>query len=144
MTIPYKIDRIETNQFAIFPDKVVNGAEVSIEVNSGFSAGELLSPIKNVVNVQYVQNGTLILVLEISCFFTIAEEGQESIRKEGKIPVDFLRYMGSFSVGIARGVIHARTEGTVLNPIVLPPINLNEVIDKDIVIKGKKTKAPLA
>ena len=138
MTIPYKIERIETNQFAIFPDKVVNGAEVSIEVNSGFSAGELLSPLKNVVNVQYKQNGNLILVLEISCFFTISEEGQESIRKEGKIPVDFLRYMGSFSVGIARGVIHARTEGTVLNPIVLPPINLNDAIDKDIVIKGKK------
>lgn len=138
MTIPYKIERIETNQFAIFPDKVVNGAEVSIEVNSGFSAGELLSPLKNVVNVQYKQNGNLILVLEISCFFTISEEGQESVRKEGKIPVDFLRYMGSFSVGIARGVIHARTEGTVLNPIVLPPINLNDAIDKDIVIKGKK------
>ena len=138
MTIPYKIEKIETNQFAIFPDKVVNGAEVSIEVNSGFSAGELLSPLKNVVNVQYKQNGNLILVLEISCFFTISEEGQESVRKEGKIPVDFLRYMGSFSVGIARGVIHARTEGTVLNPIVLPPINLNDAIDKDIVIKGKK------
>ena len=138
MTIPYRIERIETNQFAIFPDKVVNREDISVEVNLNFSLGEGLSPLKNVTNIQYTQNGNLVLVLEISCFYSISDEGQQAIRKEGKIPVDFLRYMGSFSVGIARGIIHARTEGTVLSPVVLPPINLNDTIDKDIVVKGER------
>lgn len=138
MTIPYKIEKIETTQFAIFPDKVVNGAEVSIEVNSGFSFGDDLSPLKNVTSVQYKQGDALILVLEIVCYYALSDDGQEALRKVGKIPADFLRYIGSFSIGIARGVIHARTDGTVLSPIILPPVNLNETIDKDLVIKKKK------
>lgn len=141
MTIPYRIERIETSQFAIFPDKVVNGEDVSIEVNMNFSVSNNLTPLKSVTNVRYIQNDNLLMVLEINCFFAISEDGQEAIKKNGKIPVDFLRYMGTFAIGIARGVIHARTEGTVLSPVVLPPINLNDTIDKDIVIKKEKAKA---
>lgn len=140
MKIPYRIERIETNQFAIFPDKVINGDGVSIETDMSFHLGDNLSALKNVTNIRYTQNDCLLMVLEISCYYTISDDGQDTIRKSGRIPVDFLRYMGSFSIGIARGVIHARTEGTVLSPIVLPPINLNDTIDKDIIIKKGKPK----
>ena len=44
--------------------------------------------------------------------------------------------MGSISVGTLRGIIHTKTEGTVLNTIVLPPINLDEIINKDLVLPG--------
>lgn len=135
MTIPYRIDRIETSQFAIFPDKMVNGEKVSVEVNLDFSLGEKFSPLKNTVNVKYIQNDNLLMIIEVICDYAIPDEGIQAIRKEGKIPVDFLRYMGSFSVGIVRGIIHARTEGTILGPVILPPVNLDNAIDKDIVIK---------
>lgn len=135
MTIPYRIDRIETSQFAIFPDKMVNGEKVSVEVNLDFSLGEKFSPLKNTVNVKYIQNDNLLMIIEVICDYAISDEGIQAIRKEGKIPVDFLRYMGSFSVGIVRGIIHARTEGTILGPVILPPVNLDNAIDKDIVIK---------
>lgn len=141
MTIPYKIDRIDTTQFAIFPDKYVNGENVSVEMDMNFSTSETISPIKNVTSIRYKQNDNLLLVLEISCSFTISEEGLENIRKSGKIPVEFLRYMGTFSVGIARGVIHARTEGTVLNPVILPPANVNDSIKEDLPIKKARSKS---
>lgn len=135
MTIPYRIDRIETSQFAIFPDKMVNGEKVSVEVNLDFSLGEKFSPLKNTVNVKYIQNDSLLMIIEVICDYAISDEGIQSIQKEGKIPVDFLRYVGSFSVGIVRGIIHARTEGTILSSVILPPVNLDNAIDKDIVIK---------
>lgn len=140
LAIPYRIERIETNQFAIFPEAYVNGDDVSIDINMSFGINDDLSPLKNVMSVRYLQNDKLLLVLEITCFFSISEDGREAIRKNGKIPVEFLRYMGTFSTGIARGIIHAKTEGTVLNPIILPPVNLNEEIDKGIDLKQKKSK----
>lgn len=141
MTIPYKIDRIDTTQFAIFPDKYINGENVSVEMDMNFSTSETISPIKNVTSIRYKQNDNLLLVLEIACSFTISEEGLENIRKSGKIPVEFLRYMGTFSVGIARGVIHARTEGTVLNPVILPPANVNDSIKEDLPIKKARSRS---
>ncbi|MBQ0093197.1 MAG: hypothetical protein KBS36_00980 [Bacteroidales bacterium] len=72
------------------------------------------------------------MVAELACYYDIAPEGVESIKAEGKIPVDFLRYMGAISVGTIRGLIHAKTEGTVLNPVVLPPVNLEEAIQNDM------------
>ena len=44
--------------------------------------------------------------------------------------------MATIVVGTVRGIIHAKTEGTVLNAIVLPPINLTEIIKDDILIEN--------
>ncbi len=35
-----------------------------------------------------------------------------------------------------RGVIHAKTEGTILNPVVIPPINLEEMVKNDLMLLG--------
>ncbi len=79
----------------------------------------------------------LLLVAQLACYYDIAPEGFKAIREEGIIPVDFLRYMGSVSVGTIRGVIHAKTEGTVLNPVVMPPVNLEEMIQTDLQFEGQ-------
>ena len=75
------------------------------------------------------------MILELIAYFAIAPEGIAEIQSKGSVPVDFLRYMGTIAVGAARGIIHAKTEGTVLNSIVLPPINLVEIIKDDLVIE---------
>lgn len=136
MTIPYQIIRIETKQFAVFPEKFINTERVLVKSSYGFSPSEDLQTIgcRSVFN--YIQNENLLLVTELLTFFALAPEGVEEIKKKGVIPVDFLRYMATIAVGAARGVIHTKTEGTVLNSIVLPPINLVEIIKQDLDISG--------
>lgn len=131
-TIPYRISRIETIQFALFPDNYVNGGQVTINTNCGYNVRADMAQVRNTISVNYSQDENLLLVAQLVCYYDIAPEGVEVIKSEGKIPVDFLRYMGSISVGAIRGVIHAKTEGSVLNPIVLPPINLDEMVKNDL------------
>ncbi|NLZ51165.1 MAG: hypothetical protein GX899_05630 [Rikenellaceae bacterium] len=133
-TIPYKISHIETVQFAIFPDNLVNGQDVLVNTNCGYNVSSDLNQVRNVISVNYTQNEKLLMVVQLACYYDIAPEGVEAIKSEGKIPVDFLRYMGSISIGTIRGVIHAKTEGTVLNPVVMPPVNLEEMIENDLVL----------
>jgi hypothetical protein len=133
-TIPYRISRIETLQFAVFPDNFVNGQQMLVNTNCGYNVREDLSQIRNIVSVNYTQNGDLLMVAHLACYYDIAPEGIGAIKAAGKIPVEFLRYMGSISVGALRGVIHARTEGTVLNPFVLPPVNLEEMVNGDLTL----------
>ena len=132
MTIPYRVFRIETKQFAIFPDYFENGSPVKVNSSFSFAPSRNLSAIRCKSRFDYVQGDNNLLVLELYVDFQIAEEGIANIKKEGIIPVDFLRYMGTIVVGTARGIIHSKREGTVLNSVVLPPINLVEVITKDM------------
>lgn len=132
MTIPYTIGQIKTPQFAIFPDKYVNGEQTAIKVSVSFGVPKDLQQIKCSLEIQFMQGEALLLTTVIECFFRISPEGIENVRKAGKIEKEFLRYMGTIAVGTARGVIAAKTENTVLNNLVLPPINLVEIIKEDM------------
>lgn len=141
-TIPYKISHIETAQFAIFPDNFINGQEVLINTNCGYNVRSDLNQVRNVISVNYTQNEKLLMVVQLAYYYDIAPEGVEAIKAEGKIPIDFLRYMGSISVGTIRGVIHAKTEGTVLNPVVMPPVNLEEMVKNDLMLSDLNPVEP--
>lgn len=134
MNIPYRIDKIETRQFAIFPDELVSRQDQDIDISTSFNfaTSKDLSYIRCIANIRYEQHGKLVLVLEIACHFAIATEGIEKMKLENKVSVDFLRYMATIVIGTARGIIHAQTQGTSINVFVLPPINLIPVITEDL------------
>ena len=134
MRIPYRIVKIENQQFAIFPELFVNGEEVKVESSFGFSHSTDLSMIRCITQIRYLQSEAILLVFKNATYFDIAPEGVNDIQKEGKVPVDFLQYMATIAVGTARGIIHDKTEGTVLNSVVLPPINLVEIIKEDLMV----------
>lgn len=131
-TIPYKIGQIKISQFAVFPDKYINGEEVQIHASFSFGHSVALDSIRCTAAFSFLQKEELLLTSETQCFFNIASEGIEQLRKEHEIPVDFLRYMATIATGTVRGIIHAKTEGTVLNTIILPPINLVNLIEKGV------------
>ncbi|MBQ5979528.1 MAG: hypothetical protein IJL58_05865 [Bacteroidales bacterium] len=137
MTIPYRIVRIETKQFAIFPDLFKNGEPAEVMTSFGFALNEDSTSILCQSLINYIQDGKILLVMELATYFQIAEDGRKEIKNHGSVPVDFLRYMGTIAVGTARGIIHSKTEGTVLNSVVLPPINLVDAIKEDLVINNK-------
>lgn len=133
-SIPYRISRIETIQFAVFPENYVNGQDVVVNTNCGYNVKSDLSQVRNIISVNYTQDDKLLMVAQLACYFDIADAGVASIKSDGKIPVDFLRYIGTVSIGAMRGVIHAKTEGTVLNPVVMPPVNLEDLVTEDLVL----------
>lgn len=138
--ITYRISRIETIQFATFPANFINGKDVAINTSCSYNVKSDINQVRNIIDVSYNQDDKLLLVAQIACYYDIAEDGMKEIVKEGRIPVDFLRYMGSLSIGAMRGVIHAKTEGTVLNPIVMPPINLADTIKDDLILSSIKSR----
>ena len=139
MQIPYRINKIKTVQFASFPDALdyeIYKKNGGFGIDSSFSFGYNtdLTSIRCTANFKYSQDESLLLICEVQCFFDIASEGGEQIRHDKKISVDFLQYMATIVTGTVRGIIHDRTEGTVLNELVLPPINLTEVIKEPLLL----------
>lgn len=141
MSIQYTISQIKTPQFAIFPEKFVNGRKANIQASISFTVPKDLHQIRCSLDIKYVQGEDLLMTTVIECYFTISPEGISTIKSEGKIEVGFLRYIGTISVGTARGVIAAKTENTVLNILVLPPINLVNMIKEDMVLPKENANA---
>lgn len=137
--IPYRIANIKTLQFAIFPDNYINGEDVNVSADFNFAHNNALDSIRCIASIKYNQK-ELILISEVECIFRIAPDGIEELKKEGEIPVSFLRYMGTIVTGTVRGIIHAKTEGTVINSVVLPPINLVETINTPMKINFDSIK----
>lgn len=136
--IPYKIQQIKTLQFAIFPEKFINREKVQTSASFNFAYNPSTSSIRCTASIEFMQNEVLLLTTEIQCFFSIAPEGIEQLQNQQEVPVGFLQYMGTITTGTVRGIIHAKTEGTVLNSIVLPPLNLTEAITEGMHIGPAK------
>lgn len=131
MAISYRIKSIKTSQFAMFPEKYVNGESVDMHFQINFNVPKTLDSLKCSLKIDYVQNDNLLMTIVTECGFGINEEGIKEIREKKKIDVDFLRYIASITVGAVRGIIAAKTENTVINGIVLPPVNLTEFLKDD-------------
>jgi len=121
----------------MFPNLLVNGEEVIVESEFGFGINNDATDIRCVAKISYLQNDKLLLTSEVHCFFEVSPEGSQEIAKQGRIEVGFLRYLATISTGTVRGIIHTKTENTVLNAVVLPPINLVEAIKEDFVFQTK-------
>ncbi len=134
MSIPFRIRQIKTQQFAMFPEKVNNGEQVTVQSEFGFAVTDDLSNIRCISKFSYSQGETLLLTTEVHSIFEVNEEGRNEIIGKGRIEVGFLRYLATIVTGTVRGIIHTKTENTSLNPIVLTPMNLVEAITEDLVL----------
>lgn len=135
MAIPFRIRQIKTQQFAMFPDLLINGEEVRVESEFSFGVNSEVNDVICNTKLSYTQNEKLLLTTEVHCYFDISEEGSSQLKQQGRIEVGFLRYLATIATGTVRGIIHTKTENTTLNPVVLPPLNLVEAIKSDFVFK---------
>ena len=132
--VPYRISKINTRQFAVFPNNFTS-ENVEVTTTMDFNVKKKLDEIRCICEVRYQNQEKVVMTVEVACFFGISPDGVETLKRDNRISLDFLRYMGAIVVGIMRGIIHAKTEGTVVNQIVLPPINLDKVITEDMILQ---------
>ncbi|MEZ4851160.1 MAG: hypothetical protein R3B93_21610 [Bacteroidia bacterium] len=138
--ITYRLNKINTEQFAII-DKVFDGdlEGVSIEAGLGFAIDFEGQGIKITPNFQFKKDGKPFIIIQISCEFTIMDDSWETITEKKQIdrdkinlPRDFMKHLTGICFGVARGVLHTKTEQTIYNQFILPDIDIEEIIEGDI------------
>jgi len=138
--IYYKFVKMDLTQFATFDDgmSITDGGEVSVGVNHrfayGFDSGMVLC--KTIVHYSLYQS--TLLKAELDCFFQIDEDSANRLEKEGNeitLPKGLMRQFASLSYSSLRGIIYARTTGTQLNSIILPLIDVTDVVKDDQTFK---------
>lgn len=137
--IKFKLREIETLQFALLPEAYDSRSEkfqYSIGVSFSFPDYE-----KKMVGctclIQYKGPVSPFLILEVVVYFEIEENSWNTLKEEGnnqiKLPKATALHMMTLLIGTARGILHSETKNTEFNRLILPTINLNDLIDGDVI-----------
>ena len=77
-----------------------------------------------------------ILIIEVICDFEIAEDSWADFAKGNTvtIPKSLLEYFAVHTIGTTRGIMYCKTENTSFRKLIIPPLNLSDMVQKDLVI----------
>jgi hypothetical protein len=137
--IGFNLVGIDTKEFATFEESFDsnNIENIDLNINIGFQLSDNLDIINCVFTINFLQKENVLIKLKLSCTFSIDESTLKSFKKDNKIifPKPLMSHFGVITVGAARGVLHAKTDGSIFNDLVLPTVNLTEMITEDIVFE---------
>lgn len=133
--IGFLMRQIRVNQFAILADEVPSGV-IPVEFGIQFKTDTVGKWIAVAFKAQYMNESVPLLLLETQCDFQVKPEDWDSLANDGKLifPVEFLRHIALHTVGTARGILFCKTEGTAFSRFILPPINLESMLNEELII----------
>ena len=136
-SIPFRIYKIENDPIGLHADLIENDAEIELGFEMAFNGSLSDGTVGCMTKYVFKQGECIVSSLTVYCYFVIEPKFLEKNTKDNRLIIgkDFLRYLATISVGTARGIQHAKTQGTVLNTFVIPPINLMEFEIKDLVLE---------
>lgn len=135
--VAFMLQSISTDQFAILDEGIIPTDDLELLTDLSFGIHAENHTIGVFPKFTFTQNSKPVMLIEIGCHFLLkAEHWDKMKRQDGTIvvPKFVMSHMATIAVGTARGVLHAKTEGSVLNEFVLPTINVTELIVEDVAI----------
>lgn len=137
--IKFLLSLISTEQFAILEDNYADGIPVQLSFELGFGYNEENRMIVPFLKSNFIQQEKRFIILEVACHFQIAPESWNDCfddkKKNLKIPKGFAQHLAILTVGTARGILHAKTEGTKFNRFFLPTVNVQMLVKDDVSLK---------
>lgn len=137
--VGFRMMGIQTKQFAIVESAWKEGDKVNLKTNIRFGADTANCSVTVTTKFELVQRNKTFLIVEVACVFAIEPEAWTNMcignNKECILPHGFALHLAVLTVGTARGVLHAKTEGTLFNRFLLPTVNLTEIIEGDAKLK---------
>ena len=138
--IEFQLVGIKTAEFATFDqDFDPNGLfAVNTNLNYSYQIEEKLV----IVNAKFIFlcNEKPVIAIAVNCYFNLRQWDEYYIESEQKLTLskNLAQHIAVITIGTTRGILHTKTEGTLLNSLLLPSINVLELVPNDIIIGGKQ------
>lgn len=139
-SINFRLFRLSTDQFSILKDMYRPDAPIGVYTQLSFGAEEKekIVAVSASFHFESDENMAPFIILETKAYFQIKPESWESMYDAEtntlSLEKGFARHLSVIVVGATRGILHTRTEGTELNHVILPLINVEEILKEDVII----------
>lgn len=138
--VGFVLQGIKTEQFAILEENYSPKKEVGLNTGLQFKIDDENKQVATFIGFEFIQGKKVFLKIQVSCHFKIEEEAWSSFHqdKDFVIPKDFLSHLAMLTTGTARGILFAKTEGTIFSKYIVPTINVAEMIVEDVHFETKE------
>jgi len=132
--INFGLLKIKTEQFAIFEENFNKNEVINLNTNLSFGLNSNDKVFLITPKYTFENESKPFMAIQISCYFKIEDVTWNSfmIKKQIVFPKDFVAHMAMITVGTSRGILHTKTEGTIFNEFILPPMNVAEMVGEDV------------
>ncbi|NCC19277.1 MAG: hypothetical protein EOM29_10100 [Bacteroidia bacterium] len=140
MEIKYNFDDIRQNQFAVFPDKLEDNSKLELsaqfEVSSNLTIHSDISNLRCIVHLELKQKKDIILLIEVETYFSLTKDSWDKIEdNKYKLPADFIRHLALLSFSTVRGIVYSKTQDSESRKIILPSIDVNQIVKNDYIVE---------
>jgi uncharacterized protein with PQ loop repeat len=140
LQIPFKIKSIATTEFATIKNFHKNGDEIGISTGFNFGVNHESHTVAVLFDLAFESNKIPFVILKIIMEFDVIPAAFKKFKNKNSknitIPKEFLTHLAALTVSTARGILHTKLEGTELNYLLLPALNVSDIITKDIEFKS--------
>lgn len=141
--IGYKVSKVVTEQFAII-EQSFNANEIVVSsYDLGFSINRVERIIIASTTLRFLIASALFILIKVSSHYSIKEDLWASIEQDNKLKLKkaFLNLLMINNIAVARGILHSKTESTEFNKFVVPMIDVQAIIKKDLIISIEELEA---
>lgn len=126
--IRFRMSRINVNQFALLVDKMPEHLGMDLELAYLIDEKNKIAACR--LSEIFKDGDEKVMVLEITCEYEVHPEDWNSMTKDGQTNLtrEAMEIFAAQAVGTSRGVLFCKTEGTCMNGICLPPVNVREIL----------------
>ena len=135
--VRFSIVRLQTEQFAIIPESYQENAQIEINHELSFGIDKTNQTVFVRKTARYLHPGSPpFMLITVVCYFRIEDDSWNSLNVENtaqiELPQNFAIHLAITTVGTMRGVLHTKTEQTLFNQFILPPVNTLDLVPANI------------
>lgn len=134
--VPFQIKAIATREFATIKSAHKEGEEVGISTGFNFGVDNGNHAIAVLFDLAFECKEIPFVILKIRMEFDVMAEAFEKFKNEKSgiitVPKNFLTHLAAMTVSTARGILHAKLDDTDFDFLLLPALNVSEILKEDM------------
>lgn len=139
--IIFRLSKISTDQCALNNDAEIDDENMQLENYLNFGANYENFHIRCITEFTFKSPVITFIKLNVTCHYAIHETDWIKFIDQEKnkfvIPLGFSRYIAESTISTARGILHAKTENSMLNQYFIPAMDMETLISEEWSIRYK-------
>ncbi len=137
--VNFALAQITTEQIELLPEILEEGKTITINAGLNFGIDTNQRLLKVLFKNIFLQEEVPFITIETGCVFAIDPDSWTlfSTQQEGYfvLPKNFAGYLALLTASTARGILHNKTENTILNRFFIPANNIEDMIQQNIALQ---------
>ncbi len=141
--VGFALRKISTEEFATYESELIENQEVKLSAGINFGINTQSKVLACISRFEFILSENPLLLIQVKYEFEIEPNTWNSLMDKDLMkitfPKEFMHHLATISVGTTRGVLHAKTENSQYNALILPLINVTELIRENMSFDLSKT-----